>query len=235
MARRRVALPNLATSWSIVSPRRSPRARAASSKPSWRGASRGSSWGAAMPQSRTRPPLRGSMATLASNSRWRPGEQLDRGADEDAAVAGGGGQGGAPGDLAEVVVLDDEDGGAGAQAGGAEAGGDAVGLVEQEDGELALVVDVVVEGLLVADGDRVALGDDGARILAAGERREVVAGGVADPGDQGGLGVARDVADGLEAHRREDLAGGVVDAPEPGDRQRVEEREELIGRHDPDR
>src|SRR5262249_47651070 len=160
------------------------------------------------------------------------GEQLDRRAREDAAVAGRGVERGAPRDLTEVVVLDDQHHGAGAQVGRAQPGRDPVGLIEEQHGELALVRNVVLEGLLVADRDRIALGDDGSVVLAAGERREVVAGGRAEPGDQRGLGVARDVADRLKAHRREDLAGGVADAPQPGHRERVEEAEQLIGWHD---
>jgi hypothetical protein len=65
---------------------------------------------------------------------------------------------------------------------------DAVGLIEQRDGELALVVAIFFEGLAVADRARVALAVDAARVFAARERCDVGAGGVAEPGGQGALG-----------------------------------------------
>src|SRR5690606_8939886 len=68
IARLIALLPNFAATLSRVSPRRSPFSRAASSKPSWRGASRGSRLCAETPHSRTRAPLRPSIGTFASSS-----------------------------------------------------------------------------------------------------------------------------------------------------------------------
>ena len=56
-----------------------------------------------------------------------------------------------------------------------------------------------------------------------------MAGGVAEVGDEGGLGVAGDVADGGEAQGREDLAGSIADAPEAGDGEGMEECQQLVG------
>ena len=95
-------------------------------------------------------PLRSSTGTFD--------EQLDRGPREHAAVAGRRVERRAPRDLAKVVVLDDQHDRARAQLLIAQPHRDAIGLVEQDHGELAFVVDVVVERLLMTDRDRLVLG-----------------------------------------------------------------------------
>src|SRR5665647_957733 len=80
-------------------------------------------------------------------------QQSDRGPREHAAIAGRRLERGAPGDQAEVVVLDDQDDRARAERSLPQAYRDAIRLIEEQYRELALVVDVVVERLLVTDRD----------------------------------------------------------------------------------
>src|SRR3569833_2013049 len=154
--------------------------------------------------------------------------QVDRGAREHAAIARALRERRPPGDLAEVVVLDDQRDRARSQLGRAQPRGDAVRLIEQDDAELALVLEVVLERLAMADRDGRALGDHRPRVLAASERREVLPGHHAEPADQRGLGIARDVADRREPHARERAAGRLADGPQPRRRQSVEERYEVL-------
>ncbi len=107
----------------------------ASSKPSWRGRIARLEVvrrDAAQPDPRASPRLDRDLR-----------EQVDRGVREHAAIAGRRAERGAPRDLAEVVVLDDQHDRARAQLGGAQPGGDPIGLVEQDHRELALVVEIV--------------------------------------------------------------------------------------------
>ena len=71
-----------------------------------------------------------------------------------------------------------------------------------------------------------------ARIAVVRERVEVPPGPAAEQGDEQRLVELRDLADGADAAAVELLAGHRPDAPEPLDRQRVEERELAVGRHD---
>jgi len=63
---------------------------------------------------------------------------------------------------------------AGAQLRLAEPDRDPIGLIEQQHRELAFVIDVFVERLLMADRHRIVLGDHRPGVLAASERREVM-------------------------------------------------------------
>ena len=90
--------------------------------------------------------------------------------------------------------------------------------------------EILVEGLLGADALGVAVGDDRARIdrvrllpQRAPRRPE--------PARQLVRIAPRDVADGLEAHRRQRARALRPDAPQPRDRQRREERGAAVGRH----
>ena len=143
---------------------------------------------AEIPHSRTRAPLRGSIGDLR--------EQLDRGAREHAAVAGRGVERGAPRDLAEVVVLHDQDDGAGAQLGrraAARATRSAWSSRITASSPLSSTSSSNVSWWPIETGS--CSGTTGARVLAARERREVMAGDRAEPADERRLGVARDVAD----------------------------------------
>jgi hypothetical protein len=77
------------------------------------------------------------------------GQEVDRRARNAAAIAGGGRKGRAPGDLTKVIVLDDEHHDLRAQLALAKSRGDAIGLMQQDAGQLDAIVEIVFEGLLM--------------------------------------------------------------------------------------
>ena len=84
----------------------------------------------------------------------------------------------------------------------------------------------------MSDRDLPVLRDDGTRIVTAGERRDVRAADRAEPRDQRRLRIPCDIPDRGQPEAREHLARRVADAPQARHRQRVEEREHAVGRHD---